>query len=165
MTYAVTNGPVGMQAIAETSSTQKHNLGSIVKAYDPSYGEGEFIYLQGVASTIVGSVVNYSTTDWTTTLQVAGTNLPRPVAVAMSANLADGYGWYQISGVAVVAKTASSMDANIAVGVSSTAGKIGATSTGNEIQGCLTTGATATAAATTTSVIINRPHMMGRTAD
>jgi hypothetical protein len=57
------------------------------------------------------------------------------------------------------------MDADIAVGLSGTAGKIGATTTGNQILGCLTTGATATAAATTTSVIINRPHMMGRTAD
>lgn len=164
MTYRVHN-LIGAQPIADTSTTQQHPLGTIVRATSPIYGEGEFIYLKGVASTIVGSVVNYSTTSWTSTLQVAGTNLPRPVAVAMSANVADQYGWYQISGVAVVAKTASSMDANIAVGVSGTAGKIGATSTGNEIVGCLTTGATATAAATTTSVIINRPHMMGRTAD
>ena len=164
MTYRVHN-LIGAQPIADTSTTQQHALGTVVRATSPTYGEAEFIYLKGVASTIVGSVVNYSTTSWTTALQVAGTNLPRPVAVAMSANVADQYGWYQISGVAVVAKTASSMDADIAVGLSGTAGKIGATTTGNEIAGCLTTGATATAAATTTSVIINRPHMMGRTAD
>ena len=164
MTYAVQD-LVGAQPIATNSTTQQHQLGTIVKAFDPSYGFGEFIYLKGVASTVVGSVVNYSTVSWTTALQVAGTNLPRAVAVAMSACVDSEYGWYQISGVAVVAKTASSMDANIAVGLSGTAGRIGATSTGNEIQGFLTTGATATALATTTSAIINRPHMMGRTAD
>jgi hypothetical protein len=91
---------VGWQGIAVVGDAQAHPLGSIVQAYDPTYGWGEFIYLKGVASTIVGSVVVYNPDDWSTTLTVA--NIKGPVAVAMAANVANKYGWYQIHGKAVV---------------------------------------------------------------
>jgi hypothetical protein len=45
------------QAISDTSTTQLVPLGTRVKAIDKAstaYGEGEFIYLLGVASTVVG---------------------------------------------------------------------------------------------------------------
>ena len=61
-------------------------------------GTGEFIYLKGVASTVVGSWVHYSADDFSTVLAVA--NGKGPLAIAMSANVADQYGWYQISGKA-----------------------------------------------------------------
>lgn len=99
MTYRITDSVVGSQAIASTSTTQNHELGKIVRATDPTYGSGEFIYLQGAANTAVGSWVTYNADDWTTTLLAA--NAIGPVAVAMSANVASGYGWYQISGKAV----------------------------------------------------------------
>ena len=99
MAYHVTNPRIGMQAIAETSTTQRHTLGTIVSASDPTYGVGEFIYLKGVASTAVGSWVTYNADDFSTTLLAA--NAIGPVAVAMSANVASQYGWYQISGKAV----------------------------------------------------------------
>lgn len=83
-------------------------LGSIAKAYDPTYGEGEFIYLLGVASTVVGSVVTWNGNtsgkpSYQTALAPATANLGQPLAVAMSANVAGSYGWYQVSGQAVVA--------------------------------------------------------------
>ena len=74
-------------------------LGTIVRAQDPTYYVGEFIYLLGVASTVVGSVVTYNTDDFSTTLSAA--NAVGPVAVAMSINVASQYGWYQSSGKAV----------------------------------------------------------------
>lgn len=87
------------QAIAEVSTTKKHALGQIVQCSDPDYGAGEFIYLKGVASTALGSWVTYNADDFSSALLAA--DAIGPVAVAMSANVADRYGWYQISGKAV----------------------------------------------------------------
>lgn len=74
-------------------------LGTIVRAIDPVYNMGEFIFLLGIASTAVGEVVTYNADDFSTTLAVA--NGVGPVAVAMSACVASTYGWYQIHGRAV----------------------------------------------------------------
>lgn len=101
MAYHITDQIAGNQAIADTSTTQKHPLGTIVRAVDPAVGEGEFIYLQGLASTAVGSWVTYNTDDFSTTL--IAPNAIGPVAIAMSANVASQYGWYQISGKASAA--------------------------------------------------------------
>ncbi len=99
MTFRIRDGQIGYQSIADTSATQNHALGTIVNAVDPTYGEGEFIYLKGLASTAIGSWVTYNLDDGSTTLAVA--DAVGPVAVAMSANVASQYGWYQISGKAV----------------------------------------------------------------
>lgn len=163
MTYQVTDARIGCQPIADTSTTQLHPLGTIVRANDPTYGDGEFIYLLGVASTTVGSVVTYDASTYQTVLSAVGGNIPRAVAIAMSANVASQYGWYQISGVAVVAKQCTvSLAAGAAVGVLST-GLIAGTGSGNEIQGAAVAAvASATAGRTTVKVAINRPHKQGR---
>jgi len=162
MTYAV-HTLAGCQPIANTDATQKHPLGTIVRAVDPTYGEGEFIYLLGVASTVVGSIVTYDPTTYLTTLSAVGGNIPRAVAVAMSANVASQYGWYQISGQAVCAKTCTiSLAAGAAVGVLTT-GLIAGTGSGKEISGaCVAAVASATAGRTTVKVMIQRPHKQGR---
>ena len=98
MTWTPAENTLLGQAIAETSTTQKMALGQIVRCKDPDNGAGEFIYMKGVASTVVGSWVTYNSDDWSTTL-IAG-NAIGPVAVAMSANVANQYGWYQIQGKA-----------------------------------------------------------------
>ncbi|MDQ5904972.1 MAG: hypothetical protein QG672_2566 [Pseudomonadota bacterium] len=67
MTYAVHN-LAGAQPIATNSTTQKHPLGQLCRATDPTYGQGEFIYLLGVASTTVGDVVKYNATTYQTAL-------------------------------------------------------------------------------------------------
>ena len=99
MTFAPSENTLIGQPIADTSTTQKHRLGFRVKCHDATYGEGEFIYLQGVASTAVGSWVTFNLDDGTTALLAA--NAIGPVAIAMSANVASQYGWYQIYGKAV----------------------------------------------------------------
>lgn len=159
MTYAV-HSLAGAQPIANNSTEQKHALGTIVRATDPTYGEGEFIYLLGVASTAVGSLVTYNATTYQTALAPIGTNLPQPVAVAMAATVADEYGWYQISGIAVTKKGDGSIDTGVAVGVA-TIGVVSATATGKEVQGVLAA-STAAASITTINLVINRPHMQGR---
>lgn len=161
MAYVITSpGNAGFQPIAVTDTTQNHPLGTIVRAKDPTYGEGEFIYLQGVASTIVGSVVTYTAT-YQTALCPTTANLPAAVGFAMSANVAGpNYGWYQISGVAIAAKTSAlALASNVAVGVK-TAGLISATSAGVEIQGAMTVAKATTPK--TVKLMINRPHHQGR---
>lgn len=73
-------------------------LGTIVTAVDPDYGSGEFIYLAGVASTVVGSWVTYNADNFSTTLIVP--NAIGPVAIATAATVASTSGWYQIQGKA-----------------------------------------------------------------
>lgn len=99
MAYGSNENSLIGQPVSETSTTLKHRLGDRFKCSDPTYGPGEFIYLQGVASTAIGSWVTFNQDDGTTALLAA--NAIGPVAVAMSANVADQYGWYQIYGKAV----------------------------------------------------------------
>lgn len=96
LTYLHVGPVVKEQAINDTSTTQKHRLGEISRGYNSTDGEAEFIYLQGAASTTIGSWVTYNPDDWTTTLLAA--NAIGPVAVAMSANVASQYGWYMRHG-------------------------------------------------------------------
>ena len=98
MAFIIDDNKVGWQAIAGTDTIKRHALGSIVRATDPIYGGGEFIYLKGVANTVVGSWVTYLPDDYATALIVP--DVIGPVAVAMSANVADQFGWYQIQGKA-----------------------------------------------------------------
>lgn len=98
MAFMLASDNIGYQQLDETSTTQNHPLGTIVKGVDGASGEGEFIYLKGVGSTVVGSWVTYNMDDGSTTLLVG--NAIGPVAVAMSANVASQYGWYQIQGKA-----------------------------------------------------------------
>lgn len=109
------------QNIDETSSTKAHALGTIVLCKHPTYGVGEFIYLKGVASTAVGSWVTYNADDNSTALLAA--NAIGPVAVAMSANVADQYGWYQIGGKAV-GKALTGYADNALVYATATAGSV-----------------------------------------
>ena len=163
MAYTIATPLIGAQPIAVTDTTQNNQIGTIVRATDPTYGDGEFIYLKGVANTVVGSVVTYNSLTGQTTLAAPGTNLPQPVAVAMSANVANQYGWYQISGIAVASKTATiSLAAGAAVGVKTT-GLLASTGTGKEVQGALVAAAASnTTGRITVKVVLNRPHMQGR---
>ena len=100
--FVSNNGFVIPQAIADTSTVQLLPLGTRIKADDvasTNYGEGEFIYLKGVASTAIGSCVLINPDDWSTSLLAA--NNIGDVAFAMSANPASSFGWYQIYGKAV----------------------------------------------------------------
>lgn len=121
MAYSIINPEIGYQPIAVTDTVQAHPLGTIVRASDPTYGAGEFIYLKGVASTAIGSWVTYSYDDGTTALLAP--NAIDPVAVAMSANVANQYGWYQISGKAVGLALTGYVD-NALVYATSTAGSV-----------------------------------------
>lgn len=157
MAYHITDPRIGTQAIADTSTTARHKLGTIVAASDPTYGAGEFIYLKGVGSTVVGSIVNYDAA-FQTALHTSALDHPRPLAVAMSANVANQYGWYQIAGQAIVTKSAGlSLAAGDAIGASSGAAVVVAT--GSILQGMAVAAiASAATGVTTVTVMVNRPH-------
>lgn len=175
MAYTFDEPRLGLLQIAATDAgistaggttvpTPPNVLGMVVRAFDPTYGEGEFILLKGVASTAVGSLVIYDGTTYVTTLCPTTANQGRPVAVSMTANTsASVYSWYQIEGTAVVTKsTSSNFAATVALGVKST-GKVGANASGVQILGARTANTATVASATTTvTVVINRPHLQGR---
>ena len=179
MAYTFDEPRIGMLQIANTDSgisytspagvtttipTPPNVLGSIVRAFDPTYGEGEFILLKGVADTAVGSCVVYDGTTYITALTPTTANQARPVAFAMSANTsATTFGWYQISGTVVATKsTAATIAPTVAVGIS-TAGLVGNTATGVEIEGARSANTATVATATTTiTLIVDRPSMQGR---
>lgn len=121
MAYKIVNPIIGSQAIADTSTVQQHPLGTRVRAIDPVYGEGEFIYLLGLASTAIGTWVTFNQDDNSTTILAA--NAIGPVAVAMSANVASQYGWYQVYGKAIGLVLAGYLD-NALVWISATPGSI-----------------------------------------
>jgi len=117
MAYTILNGQLGMQKIADTVLTAATTMpkpwkhGDIVRAVDPDYGVGEFIYLKGVGSTVIGSAVIYYPDSWTTAL--ASTSTTGFVAVAMSANVASQSGWYQIGGKGVIKAGTVADDAKV----------------------------------------------------
>lgn len=139
-------------------------IGQVVRAVDPTYGEGEFILLVGVASTVVGSLVTWSATTYQTALSPNTAGLGVAVAVAMSANLAGTFGWYQIGGLAVIAKTATQVTAQVPVYQSATVGQIMPTAaTGRQIMGARSANlATVTTTTGTLIVQIDRPHLQGQ---
>jgi len=138
-------------------------LGTIAKAFHPTFGEGEFIYLLGVANTLAGLLVTYNATTFQTALSPNTANEDNPVAVAMSANVAAQYGWYQIAGLATILKTAVKVTPQGKIYQSATAGRVMQTSVaGKQILGAR--GANLTTVTSTTStvvVLINRPSQQG----
>lgn len=166
MTFYATEAFVVEQPIADTSTTAKHALGTIVRAKDSTYGQGEFIYLLGVASTVVGSVVKWNATTYQTALLTVanGKNKGVPVGVAMSANVASQYGWYQISGNAVVKKTSVAVTPQVPIFISATDGRIKVlASAGQQILGAQTANlATIVTTTSTVVVTINRPFSQGQ---
>jgi len=131
------NGVIGHQAISETSTTQNHDLGFVMEAKDTAstaYGVGEFIYLKGVASTVVGSAVLIAEDGFTTSLLAA--NDIGQVAFAMSINVASSFGWYQIKGKAVGKVLASFADNGDCYGTSTAGSMDDAVVAGDRVQRC-----------------------------
>lgn len=166
MAYQSIESRVVEQAIADTSATAKHPLGTRIRAHDTTYGEGEFIYLEGVASTVVGSLVTYDQVTSSTTLATATANAGLPLAVAMSACTADLYGWYQVKGAAVIKKTATKVSPLAKVYLSGTAGRVmGTLDTGMAVWGgvCIDD-ATVASATSTVTVQLDACHQEGSAA-
>lgn len=163
MVYTQIENRLGVQPIGDINTVAQHTPGTIVRAQDPTYGTGEFVYLKGVASTVLGNLVIWDPVANTTTLSPSTANLARPVAVAMAACTASYFGWYQFEGAAVIKKVGIAVSPNVAIYQSLTAGRVSSTaSLGKQIEGARTINTASVASAVSTiTVLINRPHMQG----
>jgi hypothetical protein len=160
--------PIGAIVASAANVYQPVLPGEIITAMDQTtYHGGEFIWLAGVGSTAIGSLVTYDPLNKTTTLAPHTANLAQPVAVAMAANTSTtGYAWYQIGGAAVIKRvTGGKTSPNVPLYLSATAGSVQSTaSAGKQLLNCITVNAATVASATTTiQALINRPFAQGQT--
>jgi hypothetical protein len=162
MAWYTTDDEIGVQPIADTSTVQLHELGKVVRAKDSTYGGGEFIYLKGVGSTVVGSLVTYDQYLATTTLAPA-TGGSGPVAVAMSANVLANYGWYQIAGTAAV-KAPNAMTAGAPIYMlAATAGSVDDAQVNSEqVVNAIASTTTGTPSSGLALIQIQRPFLQGQ---
>jgi hypothetical protein len=150
---------------AGTATHARFPIGTVIRAVDPTLGEGEFIYLKGVANLAVGLVVSYNATTGAVTLLPSTANLGTPVAVSMSANTsALDYSWYQISGLATVLKSAVAVSPQAKVYISGTTGRLMPTSaSGKQILGAKFANlTTVTSTTSTVTVLLARPTTQGQ---
>lgn len=103
---------IGGQAIDAVDTVQNHPLGFRVRGLDDTYGEGEFVYVKGVTSGAVGSVVTYNLYTGVTAL--ATTRSKGLVGVMMAAlDASTKYGWVQVRGSAVAKSGTASAGATV----------------------------------------------------
>lgn len=156
MPYTITDHRLGLQGIETTDTVANCPVGTRVRATDPTYGECEFIYLNGVASTVVSDLVIYDTRAGTTKRAVAGDR--GPCAIAMSACVAGQFGWYQIAGSGPV--RASTVLANGNVYLTATAGTVDdAVVAGDKVDGARFKTADGTPVAGRAVVQLERPSL------
>lgn len=150
-------------------------LGEIRNAWDATLGWAEFIYLKIPTSTTITANLLY---QWSGNYSVAvlpvlatSKNTGHAVAAAVASLTSDSanvnYGWFQISGLATVLKTAVQTLPDVVVYASGTAGRIKVlTSAGGQITGMRTafTSGTGTVTSTTSTVTVymTRPAMQGQ---
>lgn len=109
---AFSSGPVAALGVpgfrtTDVDTVARVPVGTVIKAVDPTLGEGEFIYLPGVANCLAGCAVVYDLTPAANVvaLTLSGTHLNSgyPIAFAVVAVSALSFGWFQIGGVAITA--------------------------------------------------------------
>lgn len=160
------NAGLGAPDLYKICDTAEYPLGTIVKGFDDSLGEGEFIFLGGVAAVVAGDLVVYDLLPGTPTAvrTLSGTHLNTgyPVAWAMAAIVAAKFGWFQISGSVIANGIAAG-----AIGkcfLTATAGCVDDTA----INGCQVLNARLSSAIDTPSagkvyVTARRPFVQGQT--
>lgn len=162
------NSALGMAlalVVGEPDTENTIGIGTIIKAYDPLLGEGEFIYLPGVADTVAGDMVTYDLNPAGPVTARAGTgdaNSGAPVAFASAAIGAGQFGWYQIGGVAV-ANVAAGFAAGGSVFATANAGIVDdAAVAGAQVLGAIGSSAIGTPAAGKAYLTISRPFLQGQ---
>lgn len=105
-------------SLSQVDDVAQNALGA--RMFDADHNE--YIYLKGVADTVIGAVVTFDEAHQTALLAIDGSNKGR-AAVAMQAVVANKFGWYQIYGNAQVL-TDNDVADNALVYSSDTAGKV-----------------------------------------
>lgn len=156
------NSPLGVQAPdGLPDTTPQVAVGTLAKFWDDVLGEGEFIYLPGVAGTVAGDVVLFDLIPGAQSTvrhsNASGSNTGRPLAVATSASVAGTWGWYQLSGVAIVNTVAGTVPGSAFA--TATAGIIGNTADpGDQILGVRISSSVGTPSAGKSYMTLNHPN-------
>lgn len=111
--------------LTDVDTAARNPLGTRVQGTDATGNSAEYIYLTGVAATIVGSVVTYDHAGLSTLIVADASG---PVAVAMAITVASTFGWYGIQGTFptdVVANSAAAATTAKNPGRETTDGKVG----------------------------------------
>jgi hypothetical protein len=161
MAYTPTTPELGIQPIAAipATGTVNHPLGTVVDAYDPTYGAGK--------SNVVGAVVAYNQLTGITTLVPNTANLGAPLAVSMTANTSTTTGsWFQIEGATVIKKTAVKVSPAVKLYISGTAGRLMPTAaSGKQVLNVISINAATVLSATSTiTAQLAYPFAQGATA-
>lgn len=157
-------GVIGFN-LGDVDTVAKVPVGTIARGYDDVQGEGEFIYLPGAANVALGDAVIYDLAPGAQAVtrhsNATGSNSGRPVAFAVTAIGAGQFGWYQISGVAIVSTVAGTV-AGVMM-ASATAGSVSNTAdAGDQILGARISTAVGTPLANKSYATINRPYVQGQ---
>lgn len=156
----VANGiPVAPDATAVVA------IGTIREFLEDTQGPAALIYLPGVVGTVAGDVVEYDLTPGAQATirhsNATASNSGRAVAVALAAVVAGQYGWYQISGVALVNATAASAAGSVFA--TATAGSVNSTpDAGDQILNARLLTAVNTPSAGKAYMMIERPFVQGQ---
>jgi len=101
-------GPlVGLAGAQPTSRGFANYPGTVLRAFDPFLGAGEFVYAKASGTITYGTVCQQGTsvtggrTDLTATAWAGTVNTGLPLMVALQSLTVGQFGWYQIGGLAI----------------------------------------------------------------
>lgn len=163
--YRIVDQIIGAQPIETVDTTQNHPLGTIVRAWDPTYGSAEFIYVSGFAQGGVGKWVAINADNGATSGVVANAYAPL-VGIMMSAlDSTTEYGWCMITGKHPAAKCLTGFADNGRVFMTSTTGSVDDAS----VAGDMVWNAKGASATTVNSFVaefeLSRPYTTDKTAN
>ena len=140
----ITGAPMASSGqLGVVDTVQQFPLGTVVQGTDAVGGFAEYIYLKGVASTIVGSVVTFDEAGVTALITATSVG---PVAVATAITVASTFGWYGYTGTFPTDVVANCAD-NAKLGRETTNGKVGDSyAAGYQIVGAVSRNSTTAAA-------------------
>jgi hypothetical protein len=159
-------GQMGLSYPGSIDSTQLTAIGTVARFRNETLGEGEFIYLAGAANVDAGDVCEYEI-DYNASVATSvvapwagNANIPVTLAVATAATVAGTWGWYQLSGSAVVNSSGSISDGDDLFWQA--AGVVSATAVaGKQMEGGAAASANDVPASNKVIVTIDRPHAQG----
>lgn len=140
-------------------------IGTIVKGYDDTLGEAEFMYLPGVAGLLAGDHCWFDllpgAPSVTRSLAATTANSGLPTCVALTAVPAGSYGWFQISGVAAVNVAAGNVAGRVYD--NAVAGQLSSTAlAGAQLLGARFSTAIGTPTASQAYMTLTRPAMQSQ---
>jgi hypothetical protein len=168
MPFRTSNNPrLGAQSflLVDVDTVQRLPLGTVIAGFDPLLGEGEFIYLPGLAGVVQGDAVVYDLLPGGASVarlvQNTFANTGRPVAFAVVAVGAGQFGWYQIGGCSIVSTVAGTTPGVMMAGA--TVGSTGnLADPGDQVLGARISSNVGSPIANKSYAVINRPHMQGQ---